>query len=294
MPLDPDLVRYLEGEVPQPAARPVEGVTAEDRTFGGPHGPINVRIYRSERAPAAGAPAFVWNHGGGWVGGDLDMPEADAAGRRIAKGIDGVVVSVEYRLVPTHVFPVPLDDVVAAFEATVAAADDLGIDRQRIGLGGASAGGHLSALAAAKVTPAPKAVILVYPATDPPGGPYVDRPSDCRRRWWFDRETTLGIFAGLLGPDGDPDHAPDASLPTVAARGGHLPPTLITTAGAYDGLTAQALRYAELLREDGVDVTVHDVDGVIHGYLNMVGILDAADAALDRHVDWLRDALRRQ
>ena len=63
------------------------------------------------------------------------------------------------------------------------------------------------------------------------------------------------------------------------------------TGGAYDGLTAQALRYGDLLREDGVDVTVHEVDGVIHGYLNMVGILDAADAALDRHIDWLRTAL---
>src|SRR5436190_93282 len=187
VPLDPDLLRLLEGEVPTPPPRPVEGVTVEDRTFDGPHGPIPVRTYRSQRAPASSAPAFVWNHGGGWVGGDLDMPEADATSRRIALGIDGVVVSVDYRLVPAHVFPVPVDDVVAAFEATVAAADQLGIDAARIGLGGASAGGHLSALAAARVAPRPTAVVLVYPAVDPPGGPYVDRPADCRRRWWFDR-----------------------------------------------------------------------------------------------------------
>jgi acetyl esterase/lipase len=291
VPLDPDLLRLLEGEVPQPAPRPVAGVTATDRVFDGPHGPIPVRVYRSDGAPASGAPAFVWNHGGGWVGGDLEMPEADATSRRIALGIDGVVVSVAYRLVPAHVFPVPLDDVAAAFEATVSANDELGIDAGRIGLGGASAGGHLSALAAAKVTPAPKAVVLVYPAVDPPGGPYDERPADCRRRWWFDRESAMGLFAGLLGPAVDPEHAPTASLPTVAARGGHLPPTLVTTAGAYDGLTAQAVRYGELLREDGVDVTVHDVDGVLHGYLNLVGIVDAADAALERHIDWLRQKL---
>src|SRR5205085_6919033 len=133
--------------------------------FDGPHGPIPVRVYQA----GTSGRGFVWNHGGGWVGGDLDMPEADATSRRIALGIDGVVVSVDYRLVPAHVFPVPLDDVVAAFEATVAASDELGIEADRIGLGGASAGGHLSALAAARVTPPPKAVVLVYPAVDPPG-----------------------------------------------------------------------------------------------------------------------------
>src|SRR4051794_4949629 len=265
VPLDPDLLRMLEGEVPTPAARPVEGVTAEDRTFDGPHGPIAVRVYRAGRSGRG----FVWNHGGGWVDGDLDMPEADATSRRIALGIDGVVVSVDYRLVPDHVFPVPVDDVVAAFEATVAAADELGIDPGRTGLGGASAGGHLSALAMSRVTTAPKAVVLVYPAVDPPGGPYVERPADCRRRWWFDRDSTVALFGGLLGPDHDPEHPPAESLPTVAARGANTPPTLITTAGAYDGLTAQGLRYGELLREDGVDVTVHEVDGVIHGYLNL-------------------------
>jgi acetyl esterase/lipase len=292
MPLDPDLLRLLEGEVPTPAPRPVVGVDVSDRTYDGPHGPISVRVYRSERAPAEGAPALVWNHGGGWVGGDLDMPEADATSRRIALGIDGVVVSVDYRLVPDHVFPVPADDVVAAFEATHAAARELGIEAARIGLGGASAGGHLSALAAARATPTPRATLLVYPATDPPAGPYDERPTDCRRRWWFDRDSTLALFAGLLGPDRDAEDAPPESLPAVSARGGHLPPTLITTAGAYDGLTAQALRYAQLLREDGVAVTVHDVDGVIHGYLNLVGILDRADEALDRHIGWLRENLR--
>jgi acetyl esterase/lipase len=291
VPLDPDLLRLLEGVVPTPAAAPVDGVTATDRTFDGPHGRIPVRIYRSDRAPASGAPAFVWNHGGGWMGGDLDMPEADATGRRVALGIDGVVVSVEYRLAPHHLFPVPVDDVVAAFEAVVAQAGVLGIDADRIALGGASAGGHLSALAAARTSTPPKAVVLVYPAVDPPAGPYGERPNDCRRRWWFDREGTMGLFAGLLGPAVDAEHAPAESLPSVAARGGHLPPTLITTAGVYDGLTAQALRYGELLRADGVDVTVHEVDGVIHGYLNLVGIVDAADAALERHVDWLRRKL---
>jgi acetyl esterase/lipase len=184
MPLDPHLLALLDGDIPQPAPRPVvEGVTVTDEAFDGPHGSIPVRIYRA----GTGGPGFVWSHGGGWVGGDLDMPEADATSRRIAKGIEGVVVSVDYRLAPTHVFPVPADDVVAAFEATAGRAAELAIDPSRIGLGGASAGGHLSALAAARTTPTPKAVVLVYPAVDPPAG----RTSSAR--------TTAGAGGGSTG-----------------------------------------------------------------------------------------------
>ena len=68
----------------------------------------------------------------------------------------------------------------------------------------------------------------------------------------------------------DDDPAMVGAITALVGTEGHQ---VIT---AYDGLTAQAQRYADLLREDGVDVTVHDVDGVLHGYLNMVGILDAA------------------
>jgi hypothetical protein len=41
----------------------------------GPHGPVPVRVYA--RDPAAEAPCLVWLHGGGFIGGDLDMPQAD-------------------------------------------------------------------------------------------------------------------------------------------------------------------------------------------------------------------------
>lgn len=67
--------------------------TAEDREIEGPHGPIPVRVYRPEpgRRPPTPSPAagglragLVWYHGGAFIGGDLDMPEADAVARGLA------------------------------------------------------------------------------------------------------------------------------------------------------------------------------------------------------------------
>ena len=260
--------------------------TAEDKTFDGPDGPVGVRVYTpTQDGPL---PGFVWCHGGGWVGGDLDMVEAHDTSMSIASQLPGVVVSVDYRLAPAHRYPAPLNDVAAALANVIAAAPTLGIDRTRIGFGGASAGAHLAALAVELVDHRLRALLLAYPATDPVDGPYEDRPSDCLPEHWLDRRTTASLYGELLGPD------PQTTDNTVPARGdlGSLPPTLVTTAG-IDGLRAQALAYVELLRAAGADVEHHDEPWAHHGYLSNVGRSKRSDAALARHVDWLRDRLSR-
>jgi acetyl esterase/lipase len=261
-------------------------VTVEDRTFEGPHGPVPVRLYRPEGDGPH--PGFVWSHGGGWVGGDLDMVEAHDTSMAIAEQLPGIVVSVEYRLAPAHRYPVPVNDVAAALANVVADAPNLGIDRDRLGFGGASAGAHLSALAIELVDFQPKALVLVYPATDPVDGPYEDRPDDCLPEHWLDRRTTASLFGELMGPDNP------TTDNTVPARGdlASLPPTLVTIAG-IDGLRAQAIEYVELLRTAGVDVELHDEPWAYHGYLSNVGRSKRSNAALARHVDWLRDRLAR-
>ena len=261
-------------------------VTVEDRTFEGPSGQVPVRIYRPDSGDPH--PGFVWSHGGGWVGGDLDMVEAHDTSLAIAEQLPGIVVSVGYRLAPTHRYPVPVNDVAAAFANVVADAPNLGIDRDRIGVGGASAGAHLTALAIELVDFKPKALVLVYPATDPIDGPYDDRPDDCLPEHWLDRRTTAALYSELMGPDNP------TTDNTIPARGdlAALPPTLVTIAG-IDGLRAQAVEYVALLEKAGVDVELHDEPWAHHGYLSRVGLSKRSDAALARHVDWLRDRLRR-
>lgn len=286
------VLQLLSGEVEGvPPAAPIDvpGVARTDDVVAGPGGPIPVRWYRAaELHPDEPAPTLVWVHGGGWQYGDLDMPEADSVGQLAAAGLPGVVVSVDYRLAPRHRHPAALDDVLAAFRAVVADGASRGVDVGRVALGGGSAGAHLSTLATLELAAegsTPAALVLAYPVTDPDGGPYEARHPDCPPVLWLGHEGTMGLFRGYL-PQGH-----DGPLPIAVGRDlSVLPPTLVTTA-EVDSLRSQALRLLDLARDAGAEVEHHDVDGVLHGYLNTTGDDALAGAALARHIDWLRSAL---
>src|SRR5699024_10491583 len=141
-------------------------LTVEDREIPGPHGPIPVRLYTPPTAADVPRPGLVWCHGGGFMHGDLDMPEGDHVARGVAGRAGAVVVSVDYRLcdeidgTPTREFPggparvlapIPLDDVCTAVTWTREHAGALGIDPSRIAIGGASAGGNLAAAASLRL-----------------------------------------------------------------------------------------------------------------------------------------------
>ena len=83
-------------------------------------------------------PLIVWIHGGGWEGGDKRNPKALAA---LGPGIQ--VASVNYRLSQQAPFPAQLEDCKAAIRWLRAHSDEHGIDVDRIGVWGESAGGHL-------------------------------------------------------------------------------------------------------------------------------------------------------
>ena len=112
----------------------------EDAEVAGPHGPVPVRIYRHADGERSGA-GLVWIHGGGFVNGSLDMPEADLVAKGLVTRTHAVVVSVDYRLCRDGVHhPVPHDDCWAVYEYVTGHAAELGIDPGRIAVGGASAG----------------------------------------------------------------------------------------------------------------------------------------------------------
>ena len=287
---DAHVLQLLSGEVEGvPPAPPLvlEGVDRRDAVVPGPSGDVPVRWYRPEGLQGP-APALVWVHGGGWQYGDLDMPEADSVAQVVASTLPGVVVTVDYRLAPTHRHPAALDDVLTVLRWVLDDAGEQGIDAARVAVGGGSAGAHLAALATVGLDaagPTPAALWVAYPVTDPLEGPFEDRHPDCPPVLWLGEEGTSQLFRGYVGDD----PAGDEAVPARAELT-RLPPTLVTTA-EIDSLRAQALRFVELARTAGVQVTHHDVPGVLHGYLNVVGDEPLADAALARHVDWLRATL---
>ena len=138
----------------------------------GPHGPVPVRIY--EPAGGGGPAARAWSglHGGAFLGGDLDMREADWTAREVCARAGAVVVSVDYRLAVDGVcYPVPHDDTVAAVTWVRDNAEALGIDASRIAVGGASAGANLTAGAVLKLRDRdgwlPSALVFVYGVAHP-------------------------------------------------------------------------------------------------------------------------------
>jgi acetyl esterase/lipase len=114
--------------------------------------PMILDIYMPPKGRAATPkPLVIYVHGGGWVGGHTraggalaDFPKALAS--LAAEGF--VVASVEYRLSSEARFPAQLDDVRAAIRFLKGNAGKYGVDPARVGIWGASAGGHLAALAA--------------------------------------------------------------------------------------------------------------------------------------------------
>ncbi len=234
----------------------------------GPHGPVPVRTYTP---PEPNGTALLWIHGGGFVKGDLDMPEADTVARGLAAaGI--TVASVDYRLAVEGVrFPVPGDDVDAAWRWASAGAA-LGVPAERWHLGGASAGANLAAAETQRARdtglPAPASTVLIYPVLHdvlPTPSPSLARllarlPDEARFTTERCRELNLnyvGDAALLQHPYAFPAHG----------RLAGLSPTLIVNA-EIDDLRPSGEDFAALLARAGVDVAVLREPATWHGYLN--------------------------
>jgi acetyl esterase/lipase len=170
--VDPEKAARMARFDSWPDAAPAPDVDVRIDVAPGPHGYVPVRIYTPSASVDTGRPALVWMHGGAFLGGDLDMVEADGVAREICARAGAVVVSVDYGLCHDGVtYPVPHDDVVAAIRWVRSGAAELGADDSRISVGGASAGANLAAGATLRLRDddgwQPAALLLAYPVAHP-------------------------------------------------------------------------------------------------------------------------------
>lgn len=265
---------------------PVPLHRVEDRSIDGPRGAIGVRIYRP-RARRDAQPALVYYHGGGFVVGDVDSH--DGLCRRLALRSGLTVLSVDYALAPEHPFPGAYEDAVLAFRWVIDNADELAIDPKRVGVGGDSAGGNLSAevcLALRGDGPSPAFQLLIYPATDMTRS--MESHAHLGNGYLLERETIDWFLANYLVRHEDKTD-PRASPLSVADLAG-LPPAHVVTAG-FDPLRDEGEAYAMALMAAGVPTTLRCYGSLVHGFANLGGLIDAARFAIDDMADVVRDAL---
>jgi len=248
---------------------------------------VPLRLYRgATTAPGETLPALVYLHGGGWVIGDLDTH--DSLCRHLANAAR-CVVAVDYRLAPEHKFPAAVEDCVAATSWVAQEAAALGIDRERLAVGGDSAGGNLAAVvslvARDQGMPMLRCQALLYPAVECG----MTHPSHDRfaEGYLLTRPTMKWFYEQYLR--GPPDVDDWRASPLRAADLSGVAPALVLTAG-NDVLCDEGEAYARRLQEAGVAVQLRHYPDQIHGFLTMGKIVQAAQPALDDIAAALRAA----
>jgi acetyl esterase len=246
-----------------------------NRFIPGPTADLPIRVYRPNNDQ--NAPAMVYFHGGGWVLNFLDI--YDAALHRLANQSGSVIISVNYQKAPEHPFPTPFDDCYATLRWVKSHAAEIGIDPNRIGVGGDSAGGNLAAAVAVKARDEKIELsyqLLVYPCID----------RDFTTKSYLEYATEYGLTTRAMEwfwdqyLQGDQHNENPYAAPMRAKSLAGVAPSIVITA-QYDPLVSDSENYCAKLKNDGAEVIYKEFPGMIHGFFANVGATPAAHLALD-------------
>lgn len=278
---------YLNG-VQLLSVNPPDIERTEDTTINAIDEPIAVRIYYPERNAQSSVPLIVYFHGGGWSFGSIETH--DNVCRILCAGATCIVASIDYHLAPEHKFPVAVRDAIAASLWAQENAADLGADPQKIVLAGDSAGANLAAVAAlaARENDAPRihCQLLIYPATDLS----MAYPSHRIFGDGYRLTRSLMIWSATNYLRDGRDIMDSRASPLFAEDHSGLPPAIIITAG-FDPLRDEGAAYAKKLREAGVEVQYRCFENLIHGFINLTGVVNSSALALDEIVLMLKGKL---
>ena len=210
------------------------------------------------------APCLIYLHGGGFVLEAAGYHYSNAM--RYAKEVGCKVVFPLYRLAPQHPFPAFFEDCYAAFTWAYDHARELGIDVERIGIGGDSAGSTLAVgvclMARERKHPVTfRFQMLPYPYLDARN----ESPSAKR---FTDTPMWNSTLSERIGPmtkvdKNDPNYIWYSPVEADSFKG--LPPAYIETA-EFDCLHDDGILYADLLRRAGIEVTLNETKGTMHGF----------------------------
>jgi acetyl esterase/lipase len=248
---------------------------------------VSVRVHRA-KSVAGTLPCIYWMHGGGLILGTNKAD--DARFDRWCQRLNCVGVSVEYALAPESRYPGPLEDCYAGLRWVRDNAAALGVDVNRIGVAGASAGAGLAAglalLARDRREIALSFQALIYPMIDDrmitPSSAWEDPvwPPGANRFGW-------SSYLGDVSGDAVPYYAAAARATDLTK----LPRTFISV-GALDGFSDEDIDYAVRMRHAGVPTELHVYPGAPHGFDGLAPDTAIAKRANRDIEEWLAAAMR--
>ena len=226
------------------------------RTIEGPGGKMKLIILRYGKGPG-----ILWIHGGGYVLGMAAMVYY-SMGRMLAKQYGGIVVSPEYRLAKKAPYPAALEDCYAALKYMYDHADELGIDKNRIIVGGESAGGGLAAAICQYARDKGEVPISfripLYPMLD------CEDTDSSRGHGWNTKQNHWGWSLYLRDLYGT-DHVSPYASPSRATDYKGLPPCY-TYVEDGEPFYDETRTYIRNLNEAGIEAHVDVFHGNTHGF----------------------------
>jgi acetyl esterase len=264
---------------------PPEPFSIEELFVPGVAGDIPTWIYRPDANK--NLPLLIYYHGGGYTIGSLKSH--DCVCRALCVEANCIVVSVDYRLAPENKYPAAVEDAWSAAKWLAENAESLGADKNRIAIGGDSAGGNLAAVVSllAKESGGPKFTfqLLIYPGTDMSCS--FESHKKFGKGYRLTNELVEWFYDHYFSSDDDINHW--QASPLNAEDLSDLPPAFVISAG-YDPLQDENRAYAEKLAKAGVAVKHSHYESMMHGFITMPGAIDKAKDAASECAAELRQA----
>ncbi|KAH8805192.1 esterase LipW [Xylogone sp. PMI_703] len=264
------------------------GIAHREATIGRTDGSdslITLSILQPASEPTKPRPCLYWMHGGGLHWGDrlhtLEMPTD------IILECDAVCVSVEYRLAPEHSYSATIEDCYSGLKWTREHAQELGIDIDRIMVGGTSAGGGLAAATAilCRDRGGPKicAQCLICPMLD-------DRVETVSSRQFANKDDFISrdVFTGAWKSTLAKEVSGKKITPPGRMEDLSGLPTAYLDAGSAEVLRDETVAYASKLWEKGVQAELHIWAGGIHGFDIFFPSAEVAQDARRAQVSWFK------
>ncbi|MGW7438553.1 alpha/beta hydrolase [Streptomyces sp. NPDC054849] len=265
----------------------------ELRVPGAPGDP-DVTLVSARPAGLTGTlPLLYYMHGGGMIMGDAwsVLPQAL---REWALPLELAVVSVEYRLAPRVQYPGPVEDCYAGLVRVAEQADELGIDADRIIIGGKSAGGGLAAALALLTRdrggPAPIGQLLLCPMLDDRNATFSSHQMAGCGIW--DRTSNATAWRALLGDRYGAADLPPYAAPARATDLSRLPPAYIEV-GSAETFRDEDVAYANAIWQAGGQAELHVWPGAFHGFDTFAPDAALSQDARSARFRWLQRVLGR-